>query len=163
MTVLDFSLLQSLTCDEAEMAHLNGWCFRVGPSPASERNMCCGEGECNRYGYIPDPATSHLVPLFTFIYRDTFHITFAIFTIERGQVYLWELTCKVFPKPITERKSTNPLTFLCPPFLLTLWSMFMYVCLLERWISEKPQTAGGKSTKWHSVVGRDYKQESILG
>ena len=29
--------------------------------------------------------------------------TFAIFTVERGPVYLWELRCKVSPKPITFR------------------------------------------------------------
>ena len=38
----------------------------------------------------------HFSPLTT----TTVH-TFAIFTIERGPVYLWELRCKVSPKPIT--------------------------------------------------------------
>ena len=74
---------------------------------------CSRGGECNGYGYPIHYSLFSHIPFSTIVYiylqrhfspltTTTVH-TFAIFTIERGPVYLWELRCKVSPKPITPR------------------------------------------------------------
>ena len=66
---------------------------------------------CNGYGYPIHYSLFSHIPFSTIVYiylqrhfspltTTTAH-TFAIFTIERGPVYLWELRCKVSPKTIT--------------------------------------------------------------
>ena len=76
---------------------------------------CSRGGECKEYRYLILYSLFSHIPFSTIVYiylqrhflpltTTTVH-TFAIFTIERGPVYLWELRCKVSPKPITNTVS----------------------------------------------------------
>jgi hypothetical protein len=74
--------------------------------------------ECNGYGYPIHYSLFSHIPFSTIVYiylqrhfspltTTTVH-TFAIFTIERGPVYFWELRCKVSPKTITLFYTSHP-------------------------------------------------------
>ena len=79
---------------------------------------CSRGGECNGYGYLIHYSLFSHILFSTIVYiylqrhfsplSTTTVYTFAIFTIERGPVYLRELRCKVSPKPITLFYTSHP-------------------------------------------------------